>query len=1263
MAMASNGSKRAAARDETPHPNMHLPTTTAMLSGRKRSAIMMGTFVACRPLTSAFMIIPSTSTRPPFPTHASPGLVPRSLARRSYKSSKLNVDGGEGNGWRPQQPEPLRPDAMSTKLLSYASNIRRGRREKEKEKQKSGGTKSISASATRSLLYALRSESEALQQSLESEGTNVMQSSPEAEVVGRFRDALSKAVVSAIRSSADDGDYGLIMKIMDAVEDYAGAVLVVHGIAIVDTRIFGEAITGLAQSNASQSKLKKMWNKFIGLSQKAETTDGGTVLTSAPGPYELNAMIAGLADRKRVRAALDLYRTSGVPGDAFTASILLEMLASSVSDRTGPVKSDSHEVWQWDETVALLEDFVKKGQQLNNYPFASALKVNKQATRLSNQARGRPENRHDGGKATMFIMDQMKLSGITPDVVTCTSILQCLEEAGSWEEAVRFLESMEDASSFTTTKEGPPITLPPPNAFAYASVISVCFGCGQINEAMQLLDRLPEVISSDVTPETWLYNRALQALLNPHRHSHAKAPIIANGPENRFDIAADILRRMKKEERSSPDRITYNTILSATKLRSPSDEHVVRRILSQMTEDGIGHDAVTFRNAIQACRDFPEIALCILNTSDIASLSQKDKNSILNLLLEIAADATNISTATQAFNRMIQAGAIPDITSFVSLSRAFVSSDDGEGLALLLKALQRTDDASGGTFRDKFGIDLHNLNLPTPASAVESLCTGLISSLLARDNVLGTMIVLSSMKSCCLIPSDASLQSIASEYCRLGMKSASDEFKEARSRALQEDTKSSLLRPVQHLSSSYTKAALELSKKMKFQPTKLQCAIIVACYASGRWTDGRNALKQMHKTALNEAHASFDGERDKPTLSELPSLHHQLFKLCARSGNVTSALWISDAVADLSDQLEPSETSHLTIRARDRAPLEMNMCGEDWKLLTIAASKSAHWKVCLSLLELLRPFVEATNIQSICPTNESLISHKNRDYSCLSRGISAATLCFEIRSQYAWAVRAIEDWIEWSGRRPPPEAVSATCRILAKRGKGQQVVSLMSRVLQVSMSTVEGEEGEESAMTYDRIVYNEAIMALYSNGFYERADELYVSAVGGSVLPWAPIADTNASNKEIEQDSTLTLDLHGMTAAIAHSAVRVALQREVQQLDWNATSEESSGRDVIIITGRGRRSERRFRPVVRPEVQRMLVEEFYPPLSTSSVPGNMGALLVPSGDIQAWLEHQKEQKGLRLLTIADMLKDLSSTQRIAQRIALAAQREEEENRE
>jgi hypothetical protein len=45
----------------------------------------------------------------------------------------------------------------------------------------------------------------------------------------------------------------------------------------------------------------------------------------------------------------------------------------------------------------------------------------------------------------------------------------------------------------------------------------------------------------------------------------------------------------------------------------------------------------------------------------------------------------------------------------------------------------------------------------------------------------------------------------------------------------------------------------------------------------------------------------------------------------------------------------------------------------------------------------------------------------------------------------------------------------------------------------------------------------------------------------------------------------------------------------------------------------------------------MLTEEFYPPLGTSSIPGNMGALLVPSNDIEGWLGNQRKQKGERHL--------------------------------
>jgi hypothetical protein len=125
-----------------------------------------------------------------------------------------------------------------------------------------------------------------------------------------------------------------------------------------------------------------------------------------------------------------------------------------------------------------------------------------------------------------------------------------------------------------------------------------------------------------------------------------------------------------------------------------------------------------------------------------------------------------------------------------------------------------------------------------------------------------------------------------------------------------------------------------------------------------------------------------------------------------------------------------------------------------------------------------------------------------------------------------------------------------------------------------------------------------------------------------------------------------------MNVAVAHSAVRIALQQEVLSTSWNLT--QLWDNDVVIVTGRGRKSAVRMRPILRPEIQRMLVEEFYPPLSTTSVPGNMGALRVASEDINSWLEHQREQKGARMMSVAAVLKKLSSGDRLRKALSRVA---------
>merc|ERR1712238_116004 len=144
--------------------------------------------------------------------------------------------------------------------------------------------------------------------------------------------------------------------------------------------------------------------------------------------------------------------------------------------------------------------------------------------------------------------------------------------------------------------------------------------------------------------------------------------------------------------------------------------------------------------------------------------------------------------------------------------------------------------------------------------------------------------------------------------------------------------------------------------------------------------------------------------------------------------------------------------------------------------------------------------------------------------------------------------------------------------------------------------------GSSDEYTYEKAIYTEAINALHKSGCYEEADQLYTDAASSGHLPWAVVQGPDTSLDKGQKQ--LRLDLHGMSAPVAHSAVRVSLQKELMvgsppllppqssSLDSNTTSWD---RDVLIITGRGRRSGERWKPVLRPEVQRMLMEEFYPP--------------------------------------------------------------------
>jgi hypothetical protein len=243
-------------------------------------------------------------------------------------------------------------------------------------------------------------------------------------------------------------------------------------------------------------------------------------------------------------------------------------------------------------------------------------------------------------------------------------------------------------------------------------------------------------------------------------------------------------------------------------------------------------------------------------------------------------------------------------------------------------------------------------------------------------------------------------------------------------------------------------------------------------------------------------------------------------------GTVSSKVLIPGEGLDETNTSVLSSLHSTGVVDASRLPKYIGMKADDWKLLLIAASKSGHWKICANTLQFLQPYLQDLHPDNEDETNASRLSRK---YRRMTRALTAATLCFEMRSQYAWAIRAIDDWITWSGRRPQKEAVAAAIHSLANRGRGTEVSSLLSRVLQVPVAS-DDEITTETVPSYEEVLYISAITSLHNNGLYDEADDLYMTAIQNGNLPYSIYRE--------EDTELVTLDLHGMNVALAHSAVK-----------------------------------------------------------------------------------------------------------------------------
>jgi hypothetical protein len=189
-------------------------------------------------------------------------------------------------------------------------------------------------------------------------------------------------------------------------------------------------------------------------------------------------------------------------------------------------------------------------------------------------------------------------------------------------------------------------------------------------------------------------------------------------------------------------------------------------------------------------------------------------------------------------------------------------------------------------------------------------------------------------------------------------------------------------------------------------------------------------------------------------------------------------------------------------------------------------------------------------------------------------------------------------------------------RLLALNGQASSATRIVSSSLSYHSLTVQ-DSATEGYLNFARSTYFGTITAAHRAGLTALADLLYMQAVSEGVMEWAVKENT---------DHQVTLDLHGTNVAVAVAGVRVGLRETFRTLP------ESGMPSIMIVTGRGLNSKTKFKPVLRGEVQDLLINEvrrrrvmqqkhrtfilnslmLRPPSSTRSSPGSSTPPLPPA---------------------------------------------------
>ena len=1039
--------------------------------------------------------------------------------------------------------------------------------------------------------------------------------------------ALTRAMVQGIRLAKSENDYKLIVKLVNAAIQFAAFQ------PVIQPRIIGEAIEAMVETSVNLGKMKRIWNLL-----SHNETSNPSYLAAPPSALETNAMLKAFTTRGRVRAAVDLVRDKGRRNqiDSYSLTILFDGLASSLVPDQGTasslptlsvklLSSMLSPCWQWNEAISLLDSIVSHADWntdlLNNHVYSALLKLNALA--------GEAMPDHETSCHTTMFWEWIKHVQTPLDHVTCTVLLSGF--GSQWKSALSFHQSMKQHNATNSLSIR---LLPKPNVYTYSAVISACAKHGQYETAIRLLDELHD--DNECEANTIVYNAVLQSLATavPRRGWINKMPTrrVRREARRRVGLALPIIRIMKSNAArgmdTKPDSATYKSLLALfgqlSPVLQPSDwamfqsaislafgttrtnssslpEDLPLVILERVRADGLPCDTRTYCLTFPLCQSIDVLLRIFDEASHSTSNCSVSQTQLLSSALPHVASLGGICSLRLILHRAMANGATVSSGTVTQLIHSLGRCEATSLVHLLISSTTRTGKEET-LLKESIGIPLKHF----PPLTTQHFETA-IKVCLRGNDVDSARSIMWDMNRNMFEISPVIYQELARMYAVKALQYPKHVHHDL-----------SLIDSTVPAGMAYF-----FFKSVPGPPLWLAVMVGKSLAKSKLFELAEKVLVNAHQIAIapRAGHLSSIFLTADNAL-RLKSLHTAILRSCASCSNVTAALRVCEEIQSFAKSIQENGAS-----SHHGEDISLNMNTIEWKLLLLAAMKSGHWRLCLSTIQVLQPSVEAVR-----PTNESstkALSQLNHEFFELSSALNIVVRCLSVRGQYGWIIRVLDDWISWSCRRPPKQAAFLAIRALCARGQGAEVGCFLVRCL-----TPHSVDPIWDGKCYEIALLVFAITCLYKEGLYDAADEIFLTGVSSYSLPfvlWEEMADSRRK---------VTLDLHGMNVAVAHSAVRTALRREARELF--PSTETVAASDLLIVTGRGRTSFLRMRPVLRPEVQRMLVEEFYPPLSSSSIPGNMGAILVPESDIDFWLAHQREAKRTQLLSVAAALKKVSS---------------------